>query len=801
MGQATLLAALALQLTLTSRSAEVPSTSGASNEDLSEVVVTARRVEERAQDVPISMTIFNQQQLTDRNIVTAGDLAAYTPSVSVDNLFGQDVTSFAIRGFVQALQTTPSVAVYFGDAVVPRGGNTGQNAGSGVAPGSFFDLQNVQVLKGPQGTLFGRNTDGGAVLLVPKKPASEFEAYVEGSYGNYSLGQVQAVLNIPVSDDLRVRLGVNHEQRHGYLDNISGIGPSNFSDLDYTAARLSVVWDLTSNVENYLLGTYNLSVNNGPLWQLFACNQSTTLSEASIIGSSFCPPNLTTQQAAGPYAVQNSLPGAESYLRQMQLIDTLTWHINDALTVKNIANYGQLLTSLDTAILGVNFQGGPLGFPPGVPVVAVIDSPTYGGWTTTDQYTWSDELQLHGDYLDNRLTWQGGGYIEKSAPRGGTTGSRSASILSCQDLATFTCFGVGQATDDISSVHFSSVSAYAQGSYKILDQLKFTGGIRYTTDDSTASVNQLLYKFPTANVPVASCTSPTASLTNHCEQFYRQDSSDPTYMADLDYTPVEDVMIYAKYARGYRQGGIATFVADEYHLYKPEHVNSYELGVKTAFHGAVNGIFNIDAFYNHFTDQQLLVAFTGDLGVTPVQGVVNAGTSQIWGIEVESAISPVRRVTLGLGYTYLNTRLESLAPTPLPAGGRFTDIQVPSAVGGVLPYSPRHKLSANASYQLPIPDTLGNLAVNAIFTYTASQLVTVESPYGIVPPYGLLNMNLTWNSIAGSKIDGELFASNITDRLYYDNYDQFYNALGTGIRYPGEPRMYGARVRINFGTH
>ena len=99
---------------------------------------------------------------------------------------------------MQALNTTPSVAVYFADAVRRAAAMSLSRPGSGVAPGTFFDLQNLEVLKGPQGTLFGRNTDGGAVLLVPKKPNSQFEGYVEGSYGNYDLSSVQGVLNVPL---------------------------------------------------------------------------------------------------------------------------------------------------------------------------------------------------------------------------------------------------------------------------------------------------------------------------------------------------------------------------------------------------------------------------------------------------------------------------------------------------------------------------------------------------------------------------------------------------------------------------
>jgi iron complex outermembrane receptor protein len=148
-----------------------------------EIIVTARRKEERLQDVPISITVFNQKQLDDRNIVSAKDLVIYTPSLSANPRYGSEGTSFSIRGFVQDQFTAPSVAIYFADVVAPRG-NTAFPVGDGAGPGSFFDLENTQVLKGPQGTLFGRNTTGGAILLVPKKPTSEFGGSAEISAGN-----------------------------------------------------------------------------------------------------------------------------------------------------------------------------------------------------------------------------------------------------------------------------------------------------------------------------------------------------------------------------------------------------------------------------------------------------------------------------------------------------------------------------------------------------------------------------------------------------------------------------------------
>ncbi|HEX8058349.1 MAG TPA: TonB-dependent receptor plug domain-containing protein, partial [Novosphingobium sp.] len=240
--------------------------SGSAND----IVVTARRVEERLQDVPISITVFNQQQLANKNVTTATDLANYTPSLSADNNFGPDNTSFAIRGFVQDIGTAPSVGTYFGDVVTPRGATNGQPVGDGASAGDFFDLQNVQVLKGPQGTLQGRNTTGGAVLFVPQKPTDKLEGYVQGGYGNYNMWRLQGVLNVPLSDTFLVRLGVDHMKRDGYLNNVSGIGPKHFGDIDYWAARLSIVANLTPNLENYTIASYSNSKNNGAVQKLIA---------------------------------------------------------------------------------------------------------------------------------------------------------------------------------------------------------------------------------------------------------------------------------------------------------------------------------------------------------------------------------------------------------------------------------------------------------------------------------------------------------------------------------------------------
>ena len=242
-----------------------------------EIVVTARRTEEVIQNVPISMTVFNQEMLNERNVTNAADLATYTPSLNVNNRFGGDQATFAIRGFTQELRTTASVAVYFADVVAPRGsGNVA--AGDGAGPGSFFDLQNVQVLKGPQGTLFGRNTTGGAIQLMPQEPTNKLEGYLELSAGNYDMRRTQGVLNVPISDNVAPRFGVETSRRDGYLENTTGLGPDRLSDINYLAGRASLMVDVSDSVQNYTIFSQTHSENNGSIQKQMACKAGAGIS-------------------------------------------------------------------------------------------------------------------------------------------------------------------------------------------------------------------------------------------------------------------------------------------------------------------------------------------------------------------------------------------------------------------------------------------------------------------------------------------------------------------------------------------
>jgi iron complex outermembrane receptor protein len=819
--------------------------------ELTEVIVTARRVEERLQDVPISITVFNQEQLSNRNVVNAADLAAYTPSLSANQNFGQENSSYAIRGFVQDAGAPPTVAVYFADVVALRGPTQGTQAGDGAGPGSFFDLQNVQVLKGPQGTLFGRNTTGGAILFVPQKPTSTLEGYVEAEGGNFDLKGVQGVINLPVNDRIRLRLAVDHKERDGYLKNISGVGPNNFNDVDYTAVRASAVVDVTNNIENYTIASYSHSDTNGSVQKVIACNPAgfnppnPALGVPNFAGVFSCGQLASEKaQGAGFYSLESVVPNPDSLIEQWQIINTTTWTASDTLKLKNIASYGQYKDFQRSALFGTNWQLSnlpqpyPFVFFKGIPALFTGIFPIPGG-NSADQSTYTEELQLQGNSSDNRLTYQIGAYFEWSDPLQ-VIGNQSSQLSQCTDPANIsTCSDplgaafsaaisqqlgfpfaqhVGSVNYTAGETWFRDKGLYAQSTYSLTDKLKLTGGLRGTWDDQRSTATRITNQFsvlpPYPAGPTAVCTDPTESPS--CYQALQKKSSKPTWLIDLDYKLLDDVMWYAKYARGYRAGGVFSNAPADHRTFDPEKVDSYETGIKTSFAEPIHGIFNVAAFYNNFENQQLQLGYNARVTngvpapVSPTTAIINAGKSRIYGAEVELEVAPVTGLTVDVNYTYLNTDIQRIS------GYTTTDPNYQAGTnalkaGDPLALSPKNKATLSADYALPLPANIGRVSVGATLTHTDKQLANynylepaVVALFGqnlsYLPSTDLLNLNVGWNAIMESPVDVNFFVTNVTDRQYYTFIPGLGSAaLGVETASLGLPRMFGARIKYRFG--
>ncbi|MFT4045756.1 MAG: TonB-dependent receptor [Solimonas sp.] len=817
---------------------------GPADDGVGEVIVTARRVEEKLQDVPISITVFNQDQLNSQNVTSAADLAKATPSLSANGNFGTDNTTFAIRGFVQDPGTAPSVGTYFADVVAPRGPTQGTTAGDSLGAGAFFDLANVQVLKGPQGTLFGRNTTGGAVLLVPQKPTASTEGYLEGSLGNDQMRRIEGMFNTPLGSNLRFRVAADHQERDGYLRNIGGSGPSDYNDLGYTAIRASLVADVSANVENYTIASYGHSKNKGSVQKLIAANctgYDATGAAAyqyisNFIGLFSCA-QLADEKArgAGFYDVEGSAQSSVSEIRQWQVINTTTWNATDALTVKNIASYAEFKDLQQGAFLGANWQLGKLPaayqniFHYGVPPqFYTLNAPP--GLNTANQSTYTEELQLQGTAFDSRLNFQTGVYLEWSDPLG-DVGAQSPVLAPCTDVGSFACSDpIGQTFSELTgqTVHVGSVhytvgqtsyrdqGVYLQSTYPFNEWFKVTGGIRYTWDEQSNDSTRLVYQFPTTAEDTAThfCEDP-ATDDHGCAVHLQEKSSAPTWLVDFDYTPTDDLLLYAKYARGYRAGGVFANAPSDLRIFDPEKVDNYELGFKSTFRGFVRGTFNVAAFYNDFSDQQVQAGFNAaSAGGSPTNAIVNAGKSRITGVEVESTLVPIRHLTFQLSYTYLDAQIRKIDtistsdPDYVPATSSIPP-------GTELFLSPKNRLSLGASYTLPLA-RIGRISLGLIYSYTSSQKTTYtyEDPanaaataalggrdWGQLAARDLLNANIGWEQIFDSPMDLLVFATNLANEKYYAYVPGVGTSSGGSAEFAalGEPRMYGARLRYRFG--
>jgi iron complex outermembrane recepter protein len=804
-----------------------------------DIVVTARRMEERLQDVPISITVFTPEQISNQNIVNSTDLAIYTPSLAVNSRFGPEKASFAIRGFTQELNTQPTVAVYFADVVAPRL-SSNITSGNGAGVGSMFDLQNVQVLKGPQGTLFGRNTTGGAILLVPRRPTDKFEGYIEGTYGKYDARRIEAVVNIPLADTFKVRLGVDRNQRDGYLRNRSGIGPADFNDVNYFAARLSILADLTPDLENYLVATYARSSTNGVVGRAAACNRGTTgIGGLLPTRAAICA--QVDRAIALDYDfhdVENSNPNQFVKSRTWQIINTTTWRASDTLTVKNIASYGQAQERYSFNINGDNIP---------TPFVTTYPGPLRD---QGHQWTFTEELQLQGRTGDDRLVWQAGGYMELSEPLG-TQEQWTAVYSNCADVyafrctplilpngAPFTASSVGIARNNY---FYRNFALYAQATYNITEQFSITGGIRNTWDWQKQTADNIRIS-TNANGPVAFvCTravTPTpnpgaALLTNGAcgiGRTFIQKSSRPTWLINLDFKPNEDVLIFAKYARGYRAGGIneANSLVE---TWRPETIDNYELGIKASFDGAVRGNIAVTGFWNEFKDQQVTltinqcIPFNPSTGagrvtcsnpvLTGINGIQNLGKSRLRGVEVDGSILLGESVRFDLGYAYLDAKVTGRsAPTACDNTRYECAAAATPAVGGRLPFAPKHRITITGTYTLPLDESIGRISVGATFTHTDAQRTatfpnpndlafaagTIPRNTAIAPATDLLNLNLNWRDIAGAPVDLTLFATNVTNEKYHVGFTNSLGSTGGDFIILGEPRMFGARLKYRFGS-
>jgi iron complex outermembrane recepter protein len=797
---------------------------------LDDIVVTATRREERNQDVPIQITAFSAERLEQQGISDEQDLQANVPSLTVgpNGQAAREAPSFTLRGLGATFQASPGVVVYFNEVPLASAITVSQQGG----PGNFVDLENMQVLAGPQGTLFGRNTTGGAVLLVPRKPTNTFEGWIQGRLGNYEAKELEGAINIPIVDDkLLVRVvGAMHD-REGYTRDV--VWNKDRDDKNWYSGRLGVTFRPTETVENYLMLFGSKSDTNGAglihkgfnldgLKALNFCYEGPTIPGA-IASCDVYRAATANADALGPRRTALSTD-VKQETETWGAINTTSFELNDNLTLRNIVSFQQFKSYFsydgDATVLQqhdvvpANLPAPGQATLPGDGTPLIYLNELTRELPRDDFRTITEELQLQGVFFDGKLTTTVGGFYFDQRPTGPQGGG---TVLYCP--AAFT--GFCAPSDGQVYVQQKSTALYAQGTLDLgvftetLDGLRLTAGYRHTWDKIIGWNTGWNTGRSPAGTVVCSATGavvPTAQAFDACRFTGILESDAPTWTVGLDYKVRPNLMVFAKASRGYKSGGFNPFaVFENTTTFAPEEVTSYEAGFKSDFRVADMPLRLNATVFN--MDYQGIQRATGDFNAATGAGgarTVNADAT-IKGIEIEASIRPTSWLEIGGNFSKTDAEYDEYR---FVANSGQEDCNGMVAPGGVadmscLPfqYVAPEIWSLHAAVDIPIPEDMGTLSFFANYSHTAAQYteavqLSKNQPGAYLEPFGLLNLSLDWNDLAGSGVDVGLWATNVTDETYRISNTDVFQQNG-GLLYwstlYGEPRMYGVKVRYKFG--
>jgi iron complex outermembrane receptor protein len=771
-----------------------PAASGGTG--LEEIVVTARRREERLQTVPIAITAFTQTDLEQKHVEQLRDLAKSVPSLAV-SLTSSDPNSF-FSGQVR-LRGLAGTEIYFAD--VPLSGTDYNNATGlthGLSPGFYYDLETVEIDKGAQGTLFGRPSIGGLISIQPKRPTNALEGYLQTTFGNYGDKENEFAVNVPVVEDkVLLRVAGQMQQRDGYTKNLQD--GSYLDDRNYYAWRVGLTLRPTDDFENYLVydgywqdshGASNMLAKINPKFPIIglsssfspvplnspSCEFTVTLAASGVgappggcgIGYFGAFPTLPAvfarQQALGPRTILGRASSEIGKDYFYGFTDIATWDISDSLSLKNIAAARVFKQLGVDDFTSTGLQVAIFGFPG-----------NNHGWNNNEvQYT--EELQLSGKALNDRLDWRVGGFLLFDHPLGYTT---------------IVLDGLGSTVFNHYREDSRSQAVFAHGIYDLSDwveNLRFTAGYRYTWDyDSLAEQSTMPgdgVKRGAGGV-ANNCGIPLHD--NNCTGQVDSNFSSFGWNLGLDYQWTPQTLLYVRAGNAYRPGGTILAVPPPYNKYQPEHVTDVELGVKTDYELlGIHGRTNADIYHTDYKSIQVSIDIAQGQTVVPI--TANAASAYLEGAEIEQTFDLPYGFDLSAHGSYIYTHYDSY----------------PQAFGQVgsppFQYIPLFQFGVTPTYHVPIDPSWGQMSASISWSWYGHQSTSPLSnePLNNQPHYQNFDIRADWTNIFQQPFDLAFFMTNVTDNLHIVGQIPLSTAAGFSSNAYNPPRMFGFSLKYRF---
>ncbi|MDB5575558.1 MAG: hypothetical protein JWR80_734 [Bradyrhizobium sp.] len=723
-----------------------PVTAGqsATNDANGDILVTARRTSERLQDVPVAVTAIGAGELVTAQIRSLTDVQRLSPSLSITPINGVGTSAtVAIRGQVQTtagIGVDPSTGVYINEVYVAR------PAGLDAA---VFDVANVQVLKGPQGTLFGRNSVGGAVLIETQKPRSDFGGYLDASLQTPYGYTLEGALNVPLGHDIALRVAGLRQYTQGYTTVIN----QNFKldDRNRWAGRATLQGKF-GGFNTALVGDYFHSDANGPAGFPLAPNTAIAVSSNPIYATYIADYNASltrdfhSTQTSGPVGGKATTGG---------LSDTSTLELTPHFTLKNIVGFrwqkSNDFVDLDGSVATVQYVN--------------VRS-------TTHQF--SEELQLQSSLFDDSLSLIAGGYYFSEAGY-----DRSESYTRVPQTS------IARNQNRFYAIN-KSWSGFAHASYTLPIGVPahIFGGIRYTEDKREIHFESQA----TAASGAVTCTV-VGTPVGVCRLDAQKTFPATTWDAGVDIKPVGGLMFYGSVSRGYRTGGFngrATTVVQQA-PFEPEFVTSYETGAKLDWHsGGLRGTFNLAAYYADYTNIQRATIVTSGSSVSGI--VINAAKARIKGLEAEASIHFSPDLSLRGFWSVTDAAYKQflIGTTDLSAN-QFS-------------FVPKYQAGATLDWEFAKTGSSGEFGLDLNYSHKSGYFLDVVNfPGAQTRPYDIANATLRWDHVLGGRLSASVFVNNLFDSDYDVGGFSLATTLGVAEVMRGAPRVVGLSLHLPFG--
>lgn len=709
---------------------------------IEEVIVTAQRREQRLQEAPVAVTAVSATAMEQQNIRDARDLMQIVPGLQIATQTAGDnggSATFFLRGLGQERSGNGSeqaIGIYVDDFYYP------------TLSGSLFkivDLAQVEVLRGPQGTLFGRNTIGGAIRYTSERPVlGAFSGSATGVYGSYERFDVSGALNVPIGERAALRLTAGHLQRDGYVEVQTGKPDAGRTVTDLVRLQFRIEPTASTYVDvsaqssrDKLEGfTYNLP---GPM---------TPLPPAP--GAAPSVPfiyNFLVAPAAGLVPYTDALksqcfyctPGSNitefSRTSYRNALVTAGWDIGAGFTLKSLTGWQRIENRAAADLDGT---------------VALLYNV---GITPAVTRAFSQEFQLNGALLDERLNFVGGlFYYDEDAE---------------QKMSQTPLIALGSPTlPPLADRGTKSYAGYVDASYALSERLTLLGGFRYSEDHKE----------------IVARVQPSGAVVGERSQTF--DSS--TYRIGLQYQWTPDVMSYANVSTGFRSGGFNPFnAAPQLSLqpFDPEKATSYEIGLRTQFLDRRLTL-NPTIFYIDWTDIQIQsVVITDPASGTGGPILQNVGAARTYGLELEGSLQATDHLRLFGNLAYLNARYTDVAP----ATGLTTDSPLQRA--------PEWTYGIGGAYTWEL-DGGGAIVATVNYAFEDDQQSAPKTSL-LLPSYGLLNGRVEFSPASG-RFTIAVFGTNLTDEEYYAGGVDYTDIVGSPHYDLGRPREFGVSLKASF---